>query len=98
MSGYLVKNDEERLFNFISQLNFFADANPRDLKIAIRITFKYRNMLGIYSSNGIAWAIIINYLSLRYNKFKIMRKKILAVKGWSVDQLARIIQTKARRQ
>lgn len=96
MSDVLSKNDEHRLFSFIMDLDLFKNSDEKDVRIAVRLAIKYRDHVGIKSPNGLAWAIIINYLSIRHARFKKIRRKIFNLKGWSFDQFARILQLKAR--
>lgn len=93
----LRRRDALALGQFLRTLPVIGASEPGYLDdLALRALIK-RDQLDIRSPNGIAWMVILLFLSDRHPRAARLMPKLVSSRTWSFDQIARLLRHRASR-
>lgn len=94
----LRRRDADQLGGFLATLPVLGRESPDYLReLALRALIR-RDQLDIRSPNGIAWTVILLFMSDRHPKAAALTSKLVSSRRWSFDQIARMLNSGAQRQ
>lgn len=94
----LRRRDADQLGGFLATLPVLGREPPDYLReLALRALIR-RDQMDIRSPNGIAWTVILLFMSDRHPKAAALTSKLVGSRTWNFDQTARMLDARAHRQ